>query len=237
MVHTGNAETPEKASTCLGDYEPKAFKEEAHEQKKNPMRVLNHYRLKQLGALYRSRGGFREGCRSYAIRLYCQFKRGRENDSHEEIRHGARWLSARCVPPFSITECDSAFNWSMVGKRRKAFDTSISDWLDITPEEEAHLARECGALPSTWKRAAKYYPGGVRPVEAPKPSRNEKGEKRRKLIAAFLESKRPDSPTIAETRAYLLNNGIDKVGKGTLMKDMRHLGWTSSRHRPTPTPD
>ena len=230
----GEAAAPKRASTSLEGIEPKERGGLAHERGKKGEEALNRYRLRQLEVLYLSRGGFQEGCRSIAIRLYCQFMRGRGWHSHEEIRQAARKLGARCVPPLPTTECDSAFNWAVGGNKRGAGDTSISGWLDITIKEESHLASECGSLPSTWRRAAKYYPGGVRPVEASNPSRKEKEEKRRALIADFLESKRHDSPTEAEARAYLLSNGIEKVGKGTLLEIMKKEGWIPKPRKHAP---
>jgi len=222
-----------RRNTSLAGVVPKGLGGPLHERAKKGERALSKYRWQQLNTLHKIRKGFREGCRSHAIMYYGVFLRNGTNRSHDEIRDFARQLGARCIPPLPEIECDNASKWGIKAKRIPKDDT-ISDALGITPEEEALLALELPLLPSTWKRAAKYYPGGVRPEIVEPLTREEKHEARITHLQGLREAKGLDyfnAISAGEAGKYLEAQGMKRPHDNTVKKALLALGWPNPRSR------
>ncbi|MGD1096611.1 MAG: hypothetical protein ABSB35_32035 [Bryobacteraceae bacterium] len=109
-------------------------------------KALTAYRVNDFLTLLELRGGgFRDGCRNraalyFAWLLRCQ--RTRKVDASEKVFE----LGKKCRPPLSDSECRDALKtgYRKCGGRVVPMSVrfqTVADWLDITPQESANLAK------------------------------------------------------------------------------------------------
>ncbi|MBZ0253729.1 MAG: hypothetical protein K8I02_10355, partial [Candidatus Methylomirabilis sp.] len=96
--------------------------------------ALIRKRLALMAALEKSRGGFREGCRRYAIWIWaCQL--AEEGRPLEEAIGALREVGARCRPPLPKGECDASTRDAYGKSTRKLRNDTLARMLRMTPSE------------------------------------------------------------------------------------------------------
>lgn len=189
-------------------------------------------RLRQFRKLERLRGGYREGCRNHAALLLAVFLyrlRVREPEIMEQVYE----FGGNCGPPLSERECKRAVSSAMTGKYQKFLNDTISDWLDIAPDEARQL--------KTWKAATRF----PRPKLASKGqngSRRDRRELREQQILSLI-SQHGGEVLSSRRLAQLLKKEGHQVTHTTVWKDMKRMklvdggdGGHGSSIPPTPEP-
>jgi hypothetical protein len=101
---------------------------------------LNARRLREFLVLRAMRGGFREGCRHYALLIYAWLLRCNRVDP-VAILYEAMAMAAECRPPLSEVEARQAVKTARKRQFVRMCDQTISDWLEVTQEESVYLER------------------------------------------------------------------------------------------------
>ena len=136
--------------------------------------ALNARRLRDFNTLRALRGGFSQGCRNNAAKLYAWLLRCNATCNSDVIGLTTN-LGRECHPFLSKSEVKDAVQYSKKMQTRRMFDQTISDWLRITATESEILER----LPPAGRPR-------VVPVHAPIASIRQAMDARRAAIQAIL---------------------------------------------------
>jgi hypothetical protein len=99
---------------------------------------LASYRLREFRMLRSARGGFFKGCRNHAALVYAFLLRC-SGVSREDAASEVASMGAECHPPLPLSACRATIKSAFGRSLTKLRDQTISDWLDITPEESQLL--------------------------------------------------------------------------------------------------
>jgi hypothetical protein len=162
-------------------------------------------RLADFNQLRDLRGGFRKGCRTWAVMIYdsillrCGFK-------FPEMRDRVLKLARECKPGLSTIKCRELIDWAI--KNQRLSDRKIAKWLKITPEESRHL--------EVFKPFAQYPPKAV------KLRRAEMIAARRAEILRIRDENNGKLPSVRQMTEILRGRGFS-VGKTQVGTDYRGL--------------
>jgi hypothetical protein len=208
----GEAPVRKMIARAVADSEltPEQMKRRERARKGNA--ALNDQRLQMFEALRVHRGGFSAGCRNRAAMLYAKFLRALKFPPGEVEYHVTR-LGEECTPALTPGE----IRWALSSSRKltRVSDETISDWLDITPDESRQLR--------TLQPAARFT-GVERPIA---PNRNAVAAARRAVIRSFHD-RTGAVPPLAVLQTMLREKGFDPH-KQTIADDLRALGIANPR--------
>jgi hypothetical protein len=185
--------------------------------KRKGWRALHSGRLRQFDQLRAMRGGFSEGCRNRGLLLHAIFmlKNGFHDDA---IMENARKFGTECHPPLSEQEV-----WSAVAEAKKAkhrryrvTNQTISDWLQIRPEE-AILLESWGPASSFRAKAA---------PEEKRLTRKERMKARRDAIKEIV-GQAGRVPSVREMVTILREQYCESASHVTVEADYRALSLVS----------
>jgi hypothetical protein len=114
--------------------------------------ALNARRLKDFNTLRALRGGFSEGCRNNAAKIYAWLLRVNATGP-DDVRQFVLYMASQCKPKLDKSAARDAFLYSK--KMRRMRDQTIADWLGITVEESEMLE---GFPPASTFRTADQTP-------------------------------------------------------------------------------
>lgn len=171
--------------------------------------ALTARRLTEFRTLQALRGGFKEGCRNRAAVLYVTLLRCSGLQIPQVVEE-VRKFAAACSPPLSAAQQAGAVTYGMCSSLLTFRDCTISDWLDITPEESGHLLK---LKPASRFCAVKSDVPGNNRVTA---------DVRRQQITEHINACKR-IPSAREMAAYLTSQGI-RIGHTQVRKDYRLLG-------------
>jgi hypothetical protein len=142
--------------------------------------ALNERRLREFELLLALRaGGFDRGCRNRAAMLYAWLLRC-NGWGRTEAASRVRIMAVNCRPPLTLSECRGAVKTGFGRKMRKVRDQTISDLLNITPDESAALEK----FPPATRFQTKQIPAAPEP---PIQNRDAGIQNRRLAISAIVE--------------------------------------------------
>ncbi len=101
---------------------------------------LNARRLREFNLLWVARGGFPDGCRNHAALIYAWLLR-RSGMDQAAVGAAVERLAETCRPELDITGRGNAIRTAFSRTMRRVCDQTISDWLDITPDESKMLEK------------------------------------------------------------------------------------------------
>ena len=174
--------------------------------------ALNARRLRDFNTLRAMRGGFSEGCRNNAAKVYAWLLRCNAV-SRPDALGIVGTMAAQCRPKLDKGAVKDAVNYSK--RMRQMRDQTISDWLKVTPEEAEML----DGLP----------PAGLTRIKPIKPSKTSVILARRAAIQAII-AEMEKVPTVREMGKLLVEQG-HRGNHQTVQKDYRALGINSERTR------
>lgn len=176
--------------------------------------AMRDFRLRQFDSLWAMRGGFREGTRALAALVYARTLSMHGYES-EQLRNAVYALGAECRPPLPHAECDKAVV-SVTAAFYPLRDRTISDWLDVTPDESAKLGG--------WPPASKH---GL-PDDDVRGGRGERARARarRKLIRDLVGG--GPAPTVRAMANALSDHGHE-ASRGTVQNDYEALALGTGR--------
>ncbi len=124
----------------------------ARPQRKVPNRrrgcdALAARRLREFEQLRKIRGAFEQGCRNYAALIYAWLLRCSRH-ALEAAERKVLEFGRDCRPPLAPSECRNAVKSAFKPGMRKFRDSTISDYLTITPTESAMLEKLPPASPT-----------------------------------------------------------------------------------------
>jgi len=186
---------------------------------KNRAGWLGLYEKKRanLEALILYRQTIREGQRHHAaLLLSCVlWKLTPKGQPADELRKRLfRFGHEQCDPPLADDAIEAAIDSGF--KQHRAYEQTMSDWLDISPAEVA-------ILPRKWPVATRYAP--LKPVvENPPADGPTEAERRRELVAEHWTS----DMTLKDLREWLERQGVE-VSRSTLKRDLEKLGRVNPR--------
>jgi hypothetical protein len=168
---------------------------------------VNARRLREFSILRAMRGGFAEGCRNRAVLLYASFLNCNGMD-REAITVEVEGLAAECRPPLPRVETRGALKTALGRKLTRFSDATISDWLDIRPEESMYLER----LPS----ATRFEP---------KPDRASEDARQQERYAAILRiiAEHGGATTSCRAMARMLRDRQIQVSHMQVSRDYKAL--------------
>ena len=188
---------------------------------------LTSYRLREFRMLRSARGGFCQGCRNHAALIYAFLLRcsgvPRGNAAVE-----VALLGAECHPPLGPAPCRAAIKSAFGRRLSKLYDQTISDWLDITPDESQMLPERTNGhrLPAAsrfGKKIASDLAAGKAQVT--------RREDRQAMILRLVNHSGQVPPCRAMARQ--LNEIGFPVGFVQVSKDYRALHLESQRNKPS----
>jgi len=204
-----------------------AFSEAEREKKRSGHRALWQRRLRELEVLRVLRGGFRDGTRNHAALLFAVTltkNKAAAGDVLAEVgKLGEECLDARGERPCPLTDDEVA------GAVRSRFacpqltDATISDWLDVTPDEAAALEK--------LRPASRFLPEGER-VQERQPSKQAQEREERRAVIAGQVNERRCVPKLEDMQELLRQCGI-AASPETIRRDYNALGVRNPRrHKP-----
>src|SRR5664279_2142498 len=119
---------------CSPDSPPELLREIiAHNPRKRRGWVaLNARRLRDFNTLRSLRGGFSEGCRNNAAKIYSWLLRCNATGS-ADIHGLVSAMASQCHPRLPVSSVKDAVRYSRTIRRMR--EQTIADWLDITRSE------------------------------------------------------------------------------------------------------
>lgn len=219
---------------------------------RDPSRVLRGERgsrgrwyreLQRIEALADMRGGFAEGCRHNALRVWAgvlftlqrSVKRADERArpleaalrgigemTDRDIETRMRCEAARCVPPYPDHELRELLRETRKKAVRQWRGETLRCWLNVTPEERAELAL----------RGLDWPDGdGAELLAEDGASRKDARERRHAAIRELILEREGKVPPLAEIRAVLLERYGLRAADRTIMNDLNKLQVTNPRGR------
>lgn len=179
--------------------------------------ALHRGRLQRFEQLRSMRRGFSEGCRNRALLLYVTFML-KNGFGQDKIMENAARFGAECRPPLSDQEIrnDVASAQKAKQSHRRVTNGTISDWLQISPEESALL--------ESWAPAS-FFLSPVAP-KAKQPNRNERMKARRNTIAKIV-AQAGHVPSVREMVTILREQYQVSASHVTVEADYRALALVS----------
>jgi hypothetical protein len=183
--------------------------------------ALHRGRLRQFDQLSAMRGGFSEGCRNRGLLLFAIFML-KNGFSEDAIMHNARKFGADCHPPLSEPEVRGAVAEAKKAKHRRyrVTNQTISDWLQIRPEEAIML--------ESWGPASSFLTKAV--PEEKRLTRKEHMKVRRDAIKGIVRQA-GRVPSVREMVAILSEQYSEPASHVTVEADYRKLGFVSEAER------
>jgi len=172
-----------------------------------------------------ARAGFSQGCRNHAALVYAFLLRcsgvPKANAAAE-----LGLLGAECHPPLGLAPCMAAIKTAFGRRFSKLCDQTISDWLDITPEESQILPGRMNGhrLPAASRFGAKA--AGELAAGRAKDTRR---DDRRAMILRLVNHSGRVPPSRAMAR--LLSEMGFPVGFVQVSKDYKALRLKSQRSK------
>jgi hypothetical protein len=118
------------------------FRPEAYERGLKGWKALWQHRFDDFQILRRIRGRFSEGCRNYAAYIYAVILRGygmKDNVVQQELTK----MGSECSPPLTVSQIVGAIEQSK-HSRGQIRDSTIADYLKVTPDEAQFIPRWAG---------------------------------------------------------------------------------------------
>ncbi len=183
--------------------------------------ALQSGRLRQFDRLRAMRGGFQEGCRNRALLLYVIFML-KNGFGENAVMDNARRFGAECRPPLSEQEIGGAVASAKKAKqyRHRVTNQTISDWLQIRPEESAGL--------ESWKPASSFRLPVI--PEEERPTRKGRMKARRDAIKEIVADG-DRVPSAREMVTLLREQYSVSASHVTVEADYRALGIVSEAAR------
>jgi hypothetical protein len=201
--------------------EQRAIASEENKPKRKGWAALNARRLEEFNLIRARRGGFLKGTRNRAGLLYSWLLR-LNGVPRSEAAVSLMLFGAECHPRLMRHESVDAIKSGFARRFRRILDSTIADWLDVTPEEVAELNLK---LPP----AARF-----RQIEAPPlmpaESRGKNIMERRAKITEVIAELGGKVPTLREMGRLLVDAGFPGSVR-TLLLDYQALGVESGRTR------
>jgi hypothetical protein len=181
---------------------------------------LASYRLREFSMLRSARGEFSKGCRNHAALIYAFLLRC-SGVSREDAASEVASMGAECHPPLPLSACRAAIKSAFGRRLKKLRDQTISDWLDITPEESQLLPHRTNGhrLP-----AASRFASGV--AAATQMAADTCKQARHAMILRLVKS---GNVPPCRAMAHLLGEIGFPVGFVQVSKDYRALHLESQR--------
>lgn len=187
-------------------------------------KALTEYRMKDFVRLLGlRRGGFDKGCRNRAALYYAWLLKCRRIPKDDALRKVTN-LGTACRPPLSAAECRDAVksgysrNWTSGIAKATAKHAppsikyqTVSDWLDIKPEEAAQLKK--------YPPASRF--GRKQTQATPRPTRRRLAQDRRSKIRRIV-AENGVVPSLRKMRQLLIEAG-HVVSHVTVMYDYQVL--------------
>lgn len=162
-------------------------------------------RMRQLAAI---RGGIREGCRSNALLIVAASLRGLGIHDAAALREELASFNVSCMnPPLKHGDIQNAITGSK--SMRKVRNSTIADWLSITPEE---------ATATGWP-----YQGLI-PDPTLKGNRAAVKQNRQTHIRMIIQKRGGELLPAADLVAALAKVGVDATTR-TVQRDLKEMGW------------
>jgi hypothetical protein len=180
--------------------------------------ALNARRLSDFNILRAMRGGFSEGCRNNAAKIYAWLLRTNAIPP-DDVRGLVAEMAAQCKPKLDSAAANGAVKYSK--RMRRMRDQVIADWLGITAAESEVLE---GLPPAARFQTAPTSPP---PMREPKSARI---QDRRMMIRAVIEE-RGKVPSVREMSRAIAGKGLTGNPK-TISTDYRAMGIASEWCRP-----
>lgn len=171
--------------------------------------ALNARRLRDFNTLRALRGGFGEGCRNNAAKIYAWLLRCNAI-SKPDVLGLLRVMGSQCRPPLSNGEIKGAWKYRKILRMR---DQLIANWLLVTTEEAAVLE----GLPAA----------GAMPVPRIRGTERARIDERRAAIQVMV-AEIGSTPSVRRMAALLKARGI-AVNHMTVRKDYGALGIQRTR--------
>jgi hypothetical protein len=178
--------------------------------------ALNAGRLEDFNMLRGLRGGFSEGCRNNAAKIYSWLLRANRCPRYD-LPGKLAMFGAECHPGLSKAEIKAAWKYT---KLRWMKNQTISDWLGVTKAESEVLKR---FPPASQFRTGNEPPPGPRPRDA----QRQAVQNRRFIITEIIADLGRVPPLRKMAEAI---NGMGFMGNHqTVFKDYKALGIQSKR--------
>jgi hypothetical protein len=182
--------------------------------------ALNARRLRDFNTLRAMRGGFYDGCRNNAAKIYAWLLRCNATGG-SDVYGLVSAMAAECHPRLPKGAVKDAVIYSK--RMRRMFEQTISDWLNVTTSEAELLE---GFPPA---RANKVPADAALLVPMPRQVQQQAIEKRRAAIREILTGL-DTFPDVRKMSTLLSGRGI-KASHVTLWRDLKALGvdWERTR--------
>jgi hypothetical protein len=191
--------------------------------------ALNARRLRDFNTLRSLRGGFCEGCRNNAAKIYAWLLRTNAVPP-DDVRGLVAAMAAQCRPRLDSAAVKDAVKYSKRMQRMR--DQVIADWLGISVTESEVLE---GFPPAVTFRTANSSTRPPRPRELKDASIQD----RRAMVRAVIQE-RGNVPSVRQMSRIIADRGVNGNPK-TISTDYRAMGITSEwsrriRSQPKPEP-
>ena len=171
-------------------------------------KALQQGRIDRMRQLATIRGGIGVGCRSYALLIVAASLRGLGIHDAATLRAELESFNAACMnPPLKRGDIQNAIAGSV--KTKKLKNTTIADWLSITPEE---------ATATGWP-----YRGEV-PDPTLKGNRAAVKQNRQTHIRMIIQKRGGELLPAVDLVAALAKVGMDATTR-TVQRDLKEMGW------------
>ena len=171
-------------------------------------KALQQGRIDRMRQLATIRGGIREGCRNYALLIVAASMRGLGIHDAAALREELASFNAACMnPPLKHGDIQNAITGSV--SMRKVRNTTIADWLSITPEEATATGWPCQ---------------GFTPDPSLKGNRAAVKQNRQTHIRMIIQKRGGELLPAADLVAALAKVGMDATTR-TVQRDLKEMGW------------
>ena len=179
--------------------------------------ALNAKRLRNFNALRALRGGFSDGCRNNAAKIYAWLLRA-NGVPRSDVLGLLTDMGEQCRPRLSKAEIKNAWKYNKI---RRMKDQTIADWLDVTQAE----AEMMEGLPPARRFNCCVDP----PAPMPRELQRQVVQDRRAAIQAIIAEVGRVPPV--RKMARLLSNKGFRCNHQTAFKDYKALGikWERTR--------